>query len=77
MFNESGQPHRAAESNRQAQKYALAAISKGYIGKGDQRMPRILTGLGNSLNQLREFDDALEAQLEATCQILDMEDMDQ
>src|SRR6266566_10082483 len=28
-------------------------------------MPRILTGLGNSLSQLKEFDDALEAQLEA------------
>lgn len=65
MFNESGDPTRAEKSNRQAQKYALAAISKGYIGEDDQRMPRILTGLGNSLSQLRKFDDALEVQLEA------------
>lgn len=28
-------------------------------------MPRILTGLGNSLSQLRKFDGALDAQLEA------------
>ncbi|KAI0593543.1 hypothetical protein F4775DRAFT_586742 [Biscogniauxia sp. FL1348] len=65
MFNESGQPTEAAESNRQAHHYALAAISKGYIRKDDQRIPRILTGLGNSLSQLGEFDEALEAQLEA------------
>lgn len=65
MFNESGQPSRAAKSNREAQKYALEAISKGYIGKDDQRMPLILTGLGNSLSQLQEYDDALTAQLEA------------
>ncbi|KAH8748999.1 hypothetical protein F5883DRAFT_528538 [Diaporthe sp. PMI_573] len=65
MFNESGQPTRAAESNRKAQNYALAALSKGYIKKDDQRIPRILTGLGNSLSQLEQFDDALAAQLEA------------
>ena len=65
MFNESGQPTRAAESNRLAQKYTLLATAKGYIGEDDQRMPRILTGLGNSLSQLGSFDDALEAQLEA------------
>lgn len=35
MFNESSQPVRAAESNSQAQNYALEAISKGYIGKDD------------------------------------------
>ena len=65
MFNESGQAERGAKSNRHAQKYAIMAISKGYIGKDDQRMPRILTGLGNSLSQLRQFDQALEAQIEA------------
>lgn len=65
MFNESGQPVRAAESGRQAQKYALEAVSKSYISKDDQRMPRILTGLGNSLSQLQEYDDALSAQLGA------------
>jgi tetratricopeptide (TPR) repeat protein len=63
MFNESGEPTRAAESNRQAQHLASIAIAKGYIGPKDQRMPRILTGLGNSLSQLNHFDDALEAQL--------------
>ncbi|KAL9012803.1 MAG: hypothetical protein Q9173_002454, partial [Seirophora scorigena] len=65
MFNESGQPVQAAESGRQAQKYALEAVSKGFISKDDQRIPRILTGLGNSLSQLEEYDDALSAQLEA------------
>ncbi|KAI1842360.1 hypothetical protein JX265_001792 [Neoarthrinium moseri] len=65
MFNESGQPVEAAESNREAYKYALAAKSKGYIHEDDQRIPRILTGLGNSLSQLGQFDDALKAQLTA------------
>ena len=35
MFNESGQPTRAVESNRLAQKYTLLAIAKGYIGEDD------------------------------------------
>ena len=65
MFNESGQPVQAADSGRQAQKYALEAVAKGYISKDDQRIPRILTGLGNSLSQLQQYDDALSAQLEA------------
>lgn len=65
MFNESGQPERALRSNQQAHKYALVALSKEYIKKDDQRMPRILTGLGNSLSQLQQFDEALTAQLEA------------
>ncbi|KAG9498193.1 hypothetical protein J7337_011088 [Fusarium musae] len=65
MFNESGQATSGAESNRQARHYALLAIQKGYIGHDDQRMPRILTGLGNSLSQLNMFDEALDYQLEA------------
>jgi tetratricopeptide (TPR) repeat protein len=43
----------------------MKAISKDYIGGDDQRIPRVLTGLGNSLSQLKRFDEALEAQLEA------------
>lgn len=65
MFNESGEPLQAAQSNRMAQEHAQKAMQKGYIDHTDQRMPRILTGLGNSLSQLGQFDQALEAQLEA------------
>ena len=65
MYNESGQAQHGAESNRQAHEFALAAARKGYINVSDQRMPRILTGLGNSLSQLCDFDEALAAQLKA------------
>lgn len=65
MFNESGQAERGAESNQKAHEYAILAISNGYIGKDDQRMPRILTGLGNSFSQLRKFNEAFNTQMEA------------
>ncbi|KAF1963705.1 hypothetical protein CC80DRAFT_588059 [Byssothecium circinans] len=65
MFNESGQAIQGVESGKQARHYADLAITEGLIKEEDQRLPRILTGLGNSLSQLERFDEALAAQLEA------------
>jgi len=65
MFNESGQAALAVESNKQARHYAKVATMKGQIKIEDQRMCRILTGLGNSLSQLEQYDEALSVQLEA------------
>ncbi|TRX91294.1 hypothetical protein FHL15_007899 [Xylaria flabelliformis] len=65
MFNEAGQAIQGAESNRHALTYATIAIKKSLIRDDDQRIPRIMTSLGNSLNQLGAFDKALDSQLEA------------
>ncbi|KAI0859127.1 hypothetical protein F4860DRAFT_483967 [Xylaria cubensis] len=65
MFNESGQAIQGAESNRHALTHATIAIKKRLIRDDDQRIPRIMTGLGNSLSQLGAFDEALDSQLEA------------
>ena len=65
IFNESNQPLRTLESSKMAKKYADKAIAEGLIDIHDSRLPRILTGWGNALNQLGQFEEALNMQLEA------------
>ncbi|TAQ85801.1 hypothetical protein B7494_g5858 [Chlorociboria aeruginascens] len=65
LFNESNQPLRTLESSRNAKHYAEMAVAQNLIDVNDSRMPRILTGWGNALNQLGRFQEALDLQLEA------------
>ena len=65
IFNESNQPTRALESSKNAKLYADQAIAQGLLDEHDSRLPRILTGWGNALNQLEQYSAALELQLEA------------
>lgn len=65
IFNESNQPLRTLESSKMAHKYAEKAVADGLIDIHDSRLPRILTGWGNALNQLGQFEDALNMQLDA------------
>ena len=65
IFNESNQPLRTLESSKEAKHYADQAVEKKLIDINDSRLPRILTGWGNALNQLGHLDEALSMQLEA------------
>lgn len=65
IFNESNQPIRTLESSEKAKLYADEAVAQTLISIHDSRLPRILTGWGNALNQLDRFDEALAMQLEA------------
>ena len=65
MHNESGEPVLAINSNRSAKIYLEQALSQGLIEATDGRLPRIITGLGNSFSQLGKLDDALDLQLQA------------
>ena len=65
IFNESDQPLRTLESSKKAKQYADLAVKLGFIDITDSRLPRILTGWGNALNQLGQLDHALSMQLEA------------
>lgn len=58
-------PKKAKESGLQARELAEKAIRLGLMDINDSRMPRILTGLGNTMSQFREFDEALNLQQEA------------
>lgn len=65
IFNESNQPLRTLESSKKAKQYADMAVVSNLMDIHDSRLPRIITGWGNALNQLRQFEKALEMQLEA------------
>ncbi|KAF2118386.1 P-loop containing nucleoside triphosphate hydrolase protein [Lophiotrema nucula] len=65
LFNEMNMPKDAKRRNIEAKKLAELCIEKGLFDNYDSRMPRILTGLGNTMSQLGEFDQALTLQHEA------------
>jgi tetratricopeptide (TPR) repeat protein len=65
LFNESNRPLRTLESSKNAKIYAKMAIAGDLTDVNDSRMPRILTGWGNALNQLGRFEEAVDLQLEA------------
>jgi len=65
MFNELNQPEEAVKANQASLEYAERAVQEGLTSIEDGRIPRILTGYGNSLNQLGDFDKATKMQLEA------------
>jgi tetratricopeptide (TPR) repeat protein len=65
MLNELNKPEEAAKANQVSLNYAEKAVKEGLMSIEDGRIPRILTGFGNSLSQLQEFDRATEMQLKA------------
>lgn len=65
MFNEFNMPTRSLETGKASLKYAEEALKSGLISLNDARIPRILTGLGNSYSQLGQYEEATDMQLEA------------
>jgi tetratricopeptide (TPR) repeat protein len=64
-FNEMNMPAAAKVCNMEARKLAEEAVRQNAMDIHDSQMSRILTGLGNTLSQLQEFDEALALQQEA------------
>jgi tetratricopeptide (TPR) repeat protein len=65
LCNEANLPRKGHNSFERAKAYAEKAIELGNLDAADTRIVRTLTGWGNCLNQLEQFDRALTLQLEA------------
>lgn len=71
MYSESGEPAKAVNSNLNARAYLEQATAQRALPSDDTRLPRILTGLGNSLNQQGKLDEALDLQVQAMSLVRD------
>ncbi|KAI1378988.1 hypothetical protein F4677DRAFT_410252 [Hypoxylon crocopeplum] len=65
MFNELNEPLQSVQTGNASLEYAEEARRRSLITMDDGRIPRILTGLGNSYSQLGQYEKATEMQLEA------------
>ena len=65
LSNENNEPQHALHCFTNAKRSADQAIAAGQIGHDDTRIIRILTGWGNCLNQLGQYDEAQDLQEKA------------
>jgi tetratricopeptide (TPR) repeat protein len=66
LCNEANLPQRGLDAFQSALRLAKLAIDVGQLEPNDTRCVRTITGLGNCLNQLGRFDEALDLQLQAS-----------